>query len=112
MSGLSDHTVFGQVQSVGALRTFMEHHVLAVWDFMSLLKALQAELAPEYWPWRPCTRSHWVRLINDIVLTEESDELPIHLCGLALAASNPEPHKVCGAFSAFIQIDTPLNPGL
>jgi len=70
------HPVFGAVQSEAQLRTFMEHHVFPVWDFMSLLKFLQAELAPATWPWMPRPHGDLVRLINDIVTGEESDKLP------------------------------------
>lgn len=90
ISALSEHTVFGKVQSVGALRIFMEHHVFAVWDFMSLLKALQAQLAPAYWPWQPRTHPQLVRLVNEIVLAEESDALPGQMGGLCGHASHFE----------------------
>lgn len=57
------------------LATFMEHHVYCVWDFMSLVKALQNSIAPSTWPWMPSThtRNGCARLLNDIILTEESD---------------------------------------
>lgn len=70
------HPVFGKVGSEDQLRIFMEHHVFPVWDFMSLLKFLQAELAPSGWPWMPRPHPDLVRLINDIVVAEESDKLP------------------------------------
>ena len=70
------HPVFGAVQTDAHLRTFMEHHVFPVWDFMSLLKFLQAELAPSTWPWMPRPHGDLVRLVNDIVTGEESDKLP------------------------------------
>jgi len=73
---IESHPVFGSVQSEAQLRTFMEYHVFPVWDFMSLLKFLQAELAPATWPWMPRPHGDLVRLINDIVTGEESDKLP------------------------------------
>ena len=76
LDDVATHPVFGDVRTVEQLRTFMEHHVFPVWDFMSLLKFLQAELAPGTWPWMPRPHGDLVRLINDIVTGEESDKLP------------------------------------
>jgi Protein of unknown function (DUF3050) len=76
LEAVETHPVFGAVGTEEQLRTFMEHHVFPVWDFMSLLKFLQAELAPSKWPWMPRPHGDLVRLVNDIVTGEECDRLP------------------------------------
>ena len=69
-----EHPIYAALDSAPAIRAFMEHHVFAVWDFMSLLKSLQRNLTCVELPWIPAGPTDSRRLINDIVLVEESDE--------------------------------------
>ncbi|MEV6590058.1 DUF3050 domain-containing protein [Streptomyces acidicola] len=69
------HPIYQRMNSRADMATFLEHHVFAVWDFMSLLKSLQRELTCVDVPWVPLGSEVSRRLINDIVLVEESDEL-------------------------------------
>jgi hypothetical protein len=70
------HRIYGLVNSAARLRRFMESHVFAVWDFQSLLKAMQQRLTCTTLPWVPTLDPEARRLVNEIVLDEESDELP------------------------------------
>ncbi|MFE4624233.1 DUF3050 domain-containing protein [Streptomyces mirabilis] len=72
---VTTHPIYQRITSREDMATFMAHHVFAVWDFMSLLKSLQRELTCVDVPWVPRGTEVSRRLINDIVLVEESDEL-------------------------------------
>jgi hypothetical protein len=73
-SALLNHPIYQQIDRLVSLRLFMEHHVFAVWDFMSLLKALQRRLCCVEVPWLPAADPLGCRLVNEIVLAEESDD--------------------------------------
>src|SRR5688500_11829386 len=70
---LINHKVYGEIQSLEHLHIFMQHHIFAVWDFMSLLKVLQRNLTCVDIPWMPKGNPDTRYLINEIVTGEESD---------------------------------------
>jgi len=79
------HPLYTQLSSLPAVSVFMTFHVYAVWDFMSVVKCLQRALTCVSVPWVPRPHAHLTRLINDIILTEESDlnadgEAQSHFC--------------------------------
>jgi hypothetical protein len=88
---LDSHPIFQALQTLGDLRIFMEHHVFAVWDFMSLLKELQRRVCPHGSPWVPNQNSNTARLVNEIVLEEESD-----------VASPNLPHQYASHFEIYL----------
>lgn len=70
---LLQHPLYEKVKTMDDLRQFLECHVYAVWDFMSLLKALQNKLTCTTTPWFASENPETRYLINEIVLAEESD---------------------------------------
>lgn len=73
-NSVSNHSMYSKIKTLNELKIMMESHVFAVWDFMSLLKRLQREITCVQIPWKPSPYpKNLVRLINEIVLGEESD---------------------------------------
>lgn len=70
---LNEHPLYSKLVSHTNLVTFMSHHLFCVWDFMNLLKKLQVSITCVELPWKPKSHPKLVRLINEIVLEEESD---------------------------------------
>ena len=72
-SALQEHRLYKLMTSRGNISRFMEYHVWAVWDFMSLVKSLQQHLTCVRTPWVPVGDAEVRFLINEIVVGEESD---------------------------------------
>lgn len=68
------HPLYSKIKTIEDLQVFMQGHIYAVWDFMSLLKALQQKLTCTTTPWYPSKFPNTRYLINEIVVAEESDE--------------------------------------
>lgn len=111
------HPVYHSLDNLQAVTTFMEHHVFAVWDFMSLLKSLQRNLTCTEIPWIPTGPAASRRLINDIVLVEESDELgdgftshfELYVRGMAEAGADTGP---IDTLVALLREGKPVLPSL
>ena len=70
---LKTHPLYSSIKTQKHLHIFMQNHVYAVWDFMSVLKSLQRDFTCVEIPWRPKNNGNLSRLLNEIVLAEESD---------------------------------------
>ena len=70
---LFSHKIYSSIKNIDDLHIFMENHIFAVWDFMSILKTLQKELTCTDVPWAPKGGGTPARLLNEIVTEEESD---------------------------------------
>jgi hypothetical protein len=111
------HPLYANLDTHGAIVTFMEHHVFAVWDFMSLLTSLQRQLTCVELPWVPSGPTGSRRLINDIVLVEESDELrggfishfELYVEGMAEAGADT---TVIGGFIDLLRAGVPVTAAL
>jgi hypothetical protein len=96
------HPMYSALKSLRDTQVFMSNHVFAVWDFMSLLKSLQGKLTCVSVPWLPEGPTASRRLINEIVLIEESDELgdgnishfELYLNGMQQAGADTQPIRV------------------
>jgi hypothetical protein len=111
------HPLYRSLDRLDTVVTFMEHHVFAVWDFMSLLKTLQGRLTCVQTPWVPTGPTGSRRLINDIVLVEESDELgsgfishfELYVKGMTQAGADT---SAIDAFIGLLRNGKPVPPSL
>src|SRR3954452_1933310 len=116
--GLLDHPLYGNVASLADLKLFMEDHVFAVWDFMSLLKRLQQDMTCIRVPWFPAKNARAARLINDIVIGEETDvgpdgsyvsHLDLYRCAMAeIGASTLHFDRFCSLVLAGVPVELAL----
>lgn len=72
-SQVANHALYKEISSIQNLRSFMEQHVFAVWDFMCLLKELHRRIVSTSAPWFPPKDALSANLINSILVEEEGD---------------------------------------
>jgi hypothetical protein len=117
-AALESHPVFNAIEDIDDLRSFMSCHVFAVWDFMCLAKRLQRELTSVEPLWLPPDYRHAARLINEIILGEESDELPdggsishFELYLLAMQEVGASTQQI-GKFISALRMNIPVDEAL
>jgi|GEM_PF-17611 len=112
------HPMYRLVDDDAKLQTFMQHHVFAVWDFMSIVKRLQQGFTTTTTPWTPPRSPMLARFINDVVLTEESDvgpdgeptsHLELYVEGMREVGADAETFE---RFLQLVQLNVPVDDAL
>lgn len=101
---LTVHPLYSALKCEKALRIFMQHHVFAVWDFMSLIKSMQLHIAPVKIPWVPPADARYAHFINQLVLEEESD---VALTGIGSASHASHFESYC---QAMVEVGADIRP--
>jgi len=113
---LTTHPLYAAIRTEAHLRLFLQSHVFAVWDFMSLLKALQNKLTCTTVPWVPSALPESRRFINEIVLGEESDQFEgraishFELYLEAMAEAGADTAAIRATLAAHDPLTTPAIP--
>lgn len=106
---LFNHPLVKSIKSIDDCKVFMEHHIFAVWDFMSLTKRVQEIFASTITPWQIPPNPLYTRFINEIILAEESDYLNdgrvMSHCQMYLEAMN----EIGASTSNFMNFTQALN---
>lgn len=117
-SALQQHRLYGQLNTLAAIRCFMSSHVFAVWDNMLLLKTLQQRLTCVTTPWCPAGDAIAARLINEIILDEESEEIApgqymshVEFYMAAMEEIGADTQAICSLMHR-LQIGTPLETAI
>ena len=72
---LENHAIYGKINSAETLSFFAERHVIAVWSYNALLRSLQKDLVASSLPINSEPQKIAIRLITEMVLNEEVDDL-------------------------------------
>ncbi len=96
---LASHPLYNAITNKQQLIIFMEQHVFAVWDFMSLVKSAQHLIAPTSTPWIPSEYPRYVHFINQLVAEEESDHM----------YSDHAEHYPCSHFERYLEAMTSIG---
>jgi len=96
------HELWKNMRTEKDVQVFMEAHVFAVWDFMSILKTLQRGLTCTSPVWYPSRRPRITRFINEIVVDEEADVVDGFFAPISHAELYLEAMRQCGASTTAI----------
>jgi Protein of unknown function (DUF3050) len=112
------HPLYAHLTTPTAMQTFMQTHVFAVWDNMMLLKTLQQRLTCVTTPWLPVADPIAARLINEIILDEETESfgngvylshVEFYLMAMAdLGAQNEQIQQLIDLLRGGMELETAL----
>ena len=72
---LENHKIYERIISRQSLVYFLERHVICVWSYHAIMRTIQRDLAAVMLPLNSDSNKEAVRLISEIILDEEVDDL-------------------------------------
>jgi hypothetical protein len=63
--------LYSCIKTEDDFRVFMENHIFTIWDYMSLLKALENSFRNDSLPWFPSRNAKSLKTLHEVVCQEE-----------------------------------------